>query len=111
MKNFVHPGKVMPFTAPSGGITSGAGVKVGSIFGVAVADAAANETMQIQCGGVFNLPKLEAQAWTEGQKLYWDETNKHVTSTASGNTHIGCAAAVAANPSTTGTVRLHGNSV
>jgi predicted RecA/RadA family phage recombinase len=57
---------------------------------------------------VGDLAKVSAQAWTEGAKIYWDDTAKNFTTTSGGNTLAGVAAAAAANPSATGKVRLDG---
>lgn len=109
MKNYIQPGKVMTFTAPAGGVVSGVGVKIGQLFVVPAADAAAGAAFEGMVTGVFDLPKLNAQAWTEGQLIYWDAANTRCTSaSAAGLLLIGCAAAAAANPSATGRVRLNG---
>lgn len=107
MKNYVQDGSVLTVVAPSGGIASGAGLKVGEVFGVAQVAAAEGESVAIVLEGVFTLPKVSAQAWTVGARVYWDDTNKNVTTTASGNKLIGAAAAAAANPSATGSVLLN----
>lgn len=106
MNNYTQPGDIMPFTAPSGGVSAGDGVQIGQLFTVAVTDAAETETFQGKTTGVFTLPKTSAQAWTEGVLVYW--TGTAATTTAGTNLLIGCAAAAAANPSSTGSVRLNG---
>jgi len=107
MKNFVQPGKTVTVAAPYD-VASGAGCLVGSLFGVATIDAVSGANVDITTCGVYTLPKTSAQAWTVGAKVYWDDTNKVATTTATSNTLIGCAMAVAANPSATGDVRLNG---
>ncbi len=108
MRNFVQPGKVLTLTAPAGGVESGSGYQIGQIFTVAADDAAAGAPFEAQTEGVFELPKLSAQAWGEGALVYWDAANDRCTTVATGNLLIGCAAAAAANPSATGLVRLNG---
>lgn len=105
MKNFIQPGTVVTVPAPAN-TASGSGVLVGSIFGVACYDALSGAPLEIATEGVFELVKLSAQAWTVGAPIYWDDTNKQCTTTASGNAKIGHATEVAANPSATGRVRL-----
>jgi predicted RecA/RadA family phage recombinase len=105
MKNFVQPGRTVTVTAPAD-VASGSIVIVGSLFGVAFANAVSGAAVEIGTEGVFELPKTSAQAWAEGAKVYWDGTAKEATTTVSGNTLIGHAVAVAANPSATGKVRL-----
>ena len=111
MKNFRHHDNNVPVPAPAGGVLSGDGVLVGSLFGIASGDAAEGETVNIACVGVFELKKTSAQAWTVGAKVYWNGTDKVATTTASGNSLFGVAVAAAANPSATGLVRLNGVSV
>lgn len=107
MKNYIQPGKNLTLAAPEA-VASGRGLLVGGIFGIAQHDAASGADVTIALGGVVTHAKTEAQAWTLGAKLYWDNTNKVFTTAASGNTLVGAAAAVAANPSTTGVVFLDG---
>ncbi|WP_158873993.1 DUF2190 family protein [Antarcticirhabdus aurantiaca] len=111
MKNYVQNGDTVGLPAPYA-VNSGEGALIGSLFGVALAKYANGDPKaQWRTVGVVSLPKTSAQAWTPGQKVYWDATNKVVTSTATGNTLIGAATAVAANPSATGEVRLNGVAV
>ena len=107
MKNWIQPGEHITLEAAAA-VTGGEGVLVGAIFGVAQGDADLGQPVVLVRRGVFELPKTSAQAWTAGAKVYWDATNKVVTTTASGNTLIGAAVEVAANPSPTGIVLLDG---
>lgn len=105
MKNFINPGRNIPVTAPAA-VKSGDLVLVGKLFGVASTDAASGAPVEICTEGVFTLPKVTAQAWTEGAAIYWDSAEAKATTTASGNTQIGHAAGAAVNPSASGNVRL-----
>lgn len=108
MKNFVQPGDIVTVPAPVA-VASGAGVKVGLLFGVAVRDAASGEAVDIQTSGVVEIVKTSAQAWTIGAPIYWNDSLKAATTaTAAGNLLIGVALNAAANPSATGLVRLNG---
>lgn len=108
MKTFVQPGEVVEFTAPSGGVTSGTGVKIGDLLVIATVTALVNERFNGVRTGVVIHAKLSAQAWTEGQQVNWDDTNKRFTTVTTGNFRAGVAAAAAANPSATGVVILAG---
>lgn len=100
MKNFLQEGDTLEFTAPSGGVTSGSGVKIGDTFGVAQVTVAQGVTFNMRIKGVVLLPKAGTITPAQGVKLYWDDTNKNVTNSASGNTLIGVhASAVAAGAS------------
>lgn len=106
MKNYIQPGNVLTIPAPTGGVVSGAPVISGSLIGIADATAAEGEEVAVSTEGVFELAKTSAQAWTLGAKVYWDGTNSVATTTATGNTLIGIAAAAAANPSALGLVKI-----
>lgn len=107
MKNFVQNGVNVTLAAPYA-VASGAGALVGSLFGVASAAYASGESGVFVTEGVFDLVKVGSQAWTVGAKVYWDDTNKRCTTTASGNTLIGVALAAVGSGAndTTGRVRL-----
>lgn len=105
--NMIESGDCLTLAAPAD-VASGAGVLVGSIFGVAASDALSGEPVVVNRKGVYELPKTSAQAWTAGAKIYWDNTGKVCTTTATSNTLVGAAAAAAANPSGTGMVLLDG---
>lgn len=106
MKNFIARGDTLEITAGAD-IASGAGVKVGVLFGVAAGNIANGAQGIINLTGVYELPKVSAQAWTQGAAIYWTGT-ACTTATTAGNLLIGVAAQAAANPSATGMVRLNG---
>lgn len=109
MKNYVQPGTTLTLTAPYA-VTSGDGLLVGSIFGVAAGDAASGATVEATLTGIFDLTKIGSQAWTVGAKVYWDDTNKRCTTVATDNTLIGVAVEAVAGGAgdTIGRVRLNG---
>jgi predicted RecA/RadA family phage recombinase len=105
---FNQPGDAIPLTAPSGGVVSGVAKVIGGFFVIpsTTVDEGAQFTANVT--GVHTLPKTSAQAWTEGQKIYWDEGNARADSTPTIGMLIGAAVAAAANPSATGRIRLNG---
>lgn len=107
MKNYVQPGQTLTVAAPYA-LSSGDGALVGSLFGVASADADSGADVEIVTEGVFDLAKVGSQAWTVGARIYWDDTNKYCTTTASTNKLIGVAVAAVGSGAgeTTGRVRL-----
>lgn len=110
MKNYVQPGNTLTLTAPYA-VASGDGLLVGSIFGVAAGDAESGATVEAALTGVFDLKKVASQAWAAGDKVYWDNTNKEATKTATGNTLIGVATEAVAGGAddVIGRVRLNGS--
>lgn len=114
MKNYTQKGDVITVLAPAD-VSSGDGVVIGSIFGVAVTDANSGAEVEIALTGVYTLPKTDEQAWTAGVLIYWDATAGKAT-TVSGTTGddyplIGVATeAVAVTAGLiTGSVRLNGS--
>ena len=110
MKTYVQPGNTITLTAPYD-VTSGDGLLVGAIFGIASGDALTGSEVEVVTTGVFDLIKAASQAWAVGDKVYWDNTNRVATKTATANTLIGVAVlAVGGTASeTTGRVRLNGS--
>lgn len=110
MKNLVADGNTVTVAAPAA-VTSGDGVLVGSMFGVAQTDAANGADVVIVTTGVFDLPKVGSQGWSVGVKVYWDNGNSQCTTATAGNTLIGVAVASVGNGvgDTTGRVRLNGS--
>jgi predicted RecA/RadA family phage recombinase len=109
MKNYIQPGDTLTLVAPYA-VASGAGLLVGSIFGVAVATAAISTPVEAVTMGVFDLAKAGSQAWAVGARIYWDDTAKNCTTTASTNKLIGVAVAAVGSGAgeTIGRVRLTG---
>jgi predicted RecA/RadA family phage recombinase len=89
-------------------VSSGDGVLVGSLFGIAVDDAESGDPVEIKTTGVFELPKTSAQAWTLGAEIFWEGSVATTDDDEGPNTLIGKAMAVADNPSSMGIVRLNG---
>lgn len=94
--------------APSGGAVKGTGYLIGSLFVVARSNAAEGANFSAAIGGTWTLPKTSAQAWTQGQKIYWNVATSKADSDGTTGPLIGVAEVVAANPSTTGSVITNG---
>lgn len=112
MKAFLQEGDVIRATAPYN-VASGVGMLVGSLFGVTQTSASSGALVDIATEGVFVLAKATGAAWTEGARLYWDDSAKNVTTNAAAgaNKLIGVAVmqtsgAMPASGDTTGTVFL-----
>ena len=106
MRNFVQPGSVVTVPAPAD-VASGAGVLVGSLFGIAAVSALSGADVEIKTTGVFEMAKTSALAISVGDLIYWDNTAKVVNKTNT-NKLVGVAVSAAANPSDTVKVRLNG---
>lgn len=104
--NYSQPGEVLDLLAPYDR-NVGEGALIGSIFGVAVVNVLSGASGRFATCGVWSLAKTSAQAWTVGQKVYWDDSNKRCDTDGTVGMLIGVAVAVAANPSSTGYVKLN----
>lgn len=112
MQTYLGSGDSVDIVAPSGGVTSGSGVLVGThLFGVARRTAAQGETVALQLTGRVTLPKTSALAIAVGDLVYWVAGSGAVNRTATGNKLVGIAVSAAANPSPTVQVLLLPNGV
>lgn len=103
MKSFLQTGDIIEVIAPAD-VKSGDIVEIGKLAGIACADALSGAKVNIKTTGMFTVKKVSAQAWTVGAPVY--VASGEATTTASTNTPLGHAMAIAANPSATGVVRL-----
>ena len=90
MKNYVQPGNTITLTAPYA-VTSGAGLLICSIFGVAAGTAILGDPVETAVEGIYDLKKVASHAWAAGDRVYWDNTAKQTTKTLTANTLIGVA--------------------
>lgn len=105
MKNFIQPGNSLAMTVPyASGVTSGQGMLVGALFGVAAVDGAQNAVIEGATQGVFDLTKQPSLAITAGARVFWDDSNRRITTTATGNYQVGIA--VLASATADATVRV-----
>jgi predicted RecA/RadA family phage recombinase len=109
--NFVQCGDTLTLIAPSGGVVSGKGYVIGSLFVVALVTAAAGATFAGMTEGVFLMTKAASasgKAFTAGEAIFWDDgANKRWDKTAVGFFQIGIAVAAAATTDTTVLVEIN----
>lgn len=108
MKNFIQRGDVITTTAPTGGVSSGQGLLVGNLFGVAATTVAEGESVEIATVGVYELPKLVSAVIAAGARVSWDDTAKQVVLPGTGMVPIGIATLAVGNGATAVRVRLDG---
>jgi predicted RecA/RadA family phage recombinase len=101
--NIKSKGSVLNLTMPYVR-TSGQGVLVGGLFGVCLTDTASGAVGSVETHCVATLPKLTGTAWTQGARVFWDDTLKQVDTTNTSDFCIGYAAAAAASGDATGDV-------
>lgn len=88
MKNYIAPGFNIKATLTAA-VSSGDGVVIGDLFAVAANNYAANEEGVYALTGIFALPKKTGDTFSTGCKVYWDATNKYVTTTSTNNAYAG----------------------
>jgi predicted RecA/RadA family phage recombinase len=106
--NFGQNGDIITVAAPAA-VDSGDFVKVGSLFGVALTDAASGASVAIAITGVHELPKAAPLVISAGDPVYWDVADGNFNKTGASNWFVGVAAADAASAATTVKVRLNGS--
>jgi predicted RecA/RadA family phage recombinase len=104
-KNYVGPGDKVQVTAPYA-LTSGQGCLVQALFGVAQNNADNNAPVVLDTTGVYDLTKEPSLAIAQGARVFWDNTNRRITTTTTGNFNVGFAWAAAAAADTTVRVKL-----
>jgi predicted RecA/RadA family phage recombinase len=108
MKNFIQDDDCITVAAPSGGVTSGGGVIVGSLFGVAATTATEGEPLTIAMEGVYELPKLSTTVIVAGGPVSWDAAAHRCDAPGAGRYPIGAAIEASGNGAGTVKVRLDG---
>lgn len=105
MKNSVQPGNTLDVVAPND-VTSGLGVRIGSIFGVAFASKLSGEVVAIGVEGVYDVAKLSTDAMNVGDKVNWNNTTKQLQLAAGDLDGVGTVVEAAPNPSASVKVKL-----
>ena len=111
MKNYIQLGENLTFTVSGSAVVGGNGQLIGDTFGVVAGDAAVGEDAVLSLVGVFEIDAKTADAWSQGAKLYWDDTAKELTDTASGKREVGVAWADKAASATVAQIKLNNTSV
>ena len=107
MKTFQARGDIVTLTADRA-MAQGDGLLNGAIFAVATDAAANGAAVECKRDGIFTITALNTDTGTVGTKMYWDNTNRRVTTTSAGNTLVGALMAAKTNGQTTATVLLDG---
>lgn len=121
MKTFIQHGSILDLTVPAGGVVSGVPIKIGAFLVVPQCTVTAAEVTAAGAGvlkfagkvdGVFELTKISAQAWAEGDLIYFNTSSGFMTNvSATGVFLVGAATEAAVNPSPVGRVRFNGVSL
>lgn len=105
IETFEQPGDVVTLVAPYD-VTGGDGLLVGIIFGIAAYQVASGTPVETCTTGVFRINALSTDVGAQGAAVYWDNTNRRVTTSSSGNTAIGALVVAKQNGSAVAVVRV-----
>ena len=103
--NYIAKGRSITCTAPTGGVVSGSLYLIESMFGVAAGSADTGESLELQLGGVWQLPKNVGTGFSVGDLAYWSGTE--VVAASTGLTKIGVAVQEVDTSGLTVAVRLN----
>jgi predicted RecA/RadA family phage recombinase len=108
---YVQQGDVLTLTAPTGGVTAGVPLLIGSLLVIPRTTAAQTVAFDADVVGVHAYTKTASQAWSEGQNIYWNTSTAQFDSDPTTGPLVGVAVAAVAGGAgdTTGTVRLTTN--
>ena len=81
-------------------------VVVGTIVGIASTAGAIGDVIALDVEGVYELT-AKTEAFTQGALLYWDATNKYLTTTATDNTLAGIAWEAKGASATTALIKIN----
>ncbi|TWT65617.1 DUF2190 family protein [Crateriforma conspicua] len=100
---FKHGRPLMIDHTPGSDVTAGDVVELAACVRIAHSDIPSGQLGALASGGgVYEVDKVSAQAWADGESIYWDDSAELFTTVSTDNTLAGKAAAAAANPSDTG---------
>ena len=90
MRNFVQPGDSLAVgVSYAAGVIAGQDVVVDALFRVAAFNGAQNAVIEAATQGVFDPTKESPLNVLAGPRVFWDNTNRRVATTATGNFSIG----------------------
>mgnify|MGYP005857460351 CR=1 FL=1 len=105
MKNFIQRGDTITVAAPAA-VSSGDGVLIGSLFGVASTDAESGANVALVTSGVIALPKeATTDTFAIGDAVEWDAGNDRVVALNTGD-QIGVAVEAAGASKATVAVKI-----
>lgn len=109
-QNYIQPGdQALTVIAPVGGTTSGVPLRLSSTVGkivIPLQTKLAGAEVECATEGVYRVAKEAPLVINQFEALYWDDTAKKATKTATNNILMGHAAYAAASADVTVDVRL-----
>lgn len=106
MQTLINEGEVLDVVLAADATTE-VPFLLGDLLVVPVKSGLSGETIACVAQGNVFLPKVTGTAITAGAKVYWNDTAKNITTTSSGNKHVGYCSFGAASGATTIAVLLN----
>lgn len=106
MQTLINEGEVLDVVLAADATTD-VPFLLGDLLVVPVKNGLSGETIACVAQGNVELPKVTGTAIAVGVKVYWDNTAKNITTTTSGNKHVGYSSFAAASGATTIPVLLN----
>lgn len=105
--NHIQEGKVMTWlNETNADVDAGDVVVIGNFVAVALGDIADDESGEVATEEVWELPKNNNLAISQGDALYWDVADGNINKTAEDNYYAGLAFKAAGTTATTVQVKL-----
>ena len=103
----ISAGRFIDYTPSGADVAAAEVVPLTNCFGIAPRAITDGELGSLAMDGEWELTKLAGEAYTLGQKIYWDAGNDRLTTTASTHNLIGVASAAAASAAVVARVLLN----
>lgn len=104
--NFIRDGATIRHTETPA-VSSGEGVIIGAMLGVAINDIAANTEGEYSVMGVYEMPKLTANVMAVGDVVNWNDSNKEFQNATSDLDGVGVVWKASDGSTTTVQVKLN----
>lgn len=105
MRNFLQDGNMIRVAAPYA-VATGDGCQVGAMFGLAGNTAAIGEILDLITIGEMRFTALSTDTGAVGTAMYWDNTNRRLTTTADAWVSVGVLTQAKTSGQTTAVIRL-----
>ena len=106
MQTLINEGEVLDVVLAADATTD-VPFLLGDLLVVPVKSGLSGQTIACVAQGNVELPKTTGTAITAGAKVYWDNSTGKITTTSSGNKHVGYSSLAAASSATTIPVLLN----
>ncbi len=104
---YIQKGDVIDYYNAGSALSAGDVVVIGNHIGVCATDIGATETGAMYISGVFKMAAVTGASFAIGDVLYWDNSAKNLTKTASSHKVAGMCASVKETAGAVALVKLN----